>query len=635
MCGIAGILSNGTRSLDMFQSTLTEMLQTLVHRGPDGWGIKESKNQILFGHRRLAIIDIEHGAQPMCSHDERYTLTFNGEIYNYQELRQSLIQKGVHFETFSDTEVLLKLLIHEGVNALNKLNGMFAFVFHDRAENSWLMARDHFGIKPLYYTSLKDEIFFASEIKALLVVPEIKSITGRDEFGLQQYLTFQFCLEERTLFKNIKKLKPGYYLQGHGSVMENEACFWDTKYKIDYNHTEEYFIDKLKYLLNDSVRLQLRSDVPLGGYLSGGIDSSLVCALASSHLDSPLPMFHGRFSESIEYDESSYAKELVNKAGGIYHEVVPTAMDFVNDLPKLIYALDEPLAGPGLFPQYHVSKLAKEHVTVVLGGQGGDEIFGGYARYLVGYLEQALKGAIFETQEEGRHLVSLESIVPQLPLLKQYKPLLSQFFSEGFFQPMDERYFRLIDRSQGLKSLLQEEVFETFDAERLFVDYQKVFNHPDTMSYINKMTHFDQKTLLPSLLQIEDRVSMAVSLESRVPLLDARIVDLVTTMPPPMKFQEGRTKHILKKAIADLLPSKILNRKDKMGFPVPLKEWMQKGPVRDFVCDTLLSKASLQRGIYKPLALEKMIQDQGVGGRQLWGALCLEIWHQTFIDAKN
>jgi len=270
---------------------------------------------------------------------------------------------------------------------------------------------------------------------------------------------------------------------------------------------------------------------------------------------------------------------------------------------------------------------------VVLGGQGGDEIFGGYARYLVGYLEQALKGAIFETREEGTHLVTLESIIPQLSLLKQYRPLLSQFWSKGLFDEMDARYFHLIDRSQGLHNILHPEAWAGFDRENLFGEFQKVFNHPDTQSYINKMTHFDQKTLLPALLQIEDRVSMAVSLESRVPLLDTRIVDLVTTMPPPLKFQGGRTKHILKKAIRNLLPSSVLDRKDKMGFPVPLGEWMRGGVVRDFVGDTLLSSRSLERGIYKPEALHSMMSSQGVGGRQLWGALSLELWHQRFMDA--
>jgi len=349
-------------------------------------------------------------------------------------------------------------------------------------------------------------------------------------------------------------------------------------------------------------------------------------------LNEPMPMFHGRFAEGPQYDESDYAKAMVDYSQGDYFEVIPTANEFISDLPKLIEALDEPLAGPGLFPQYAVSQLAKQHVTVVLGGQGGDEIFGGYARYLVGYLEQALKGAILETKEEGNHLVTLESIVPNLALLKQYTPLLKNFWGKGLFEEMDARYFHLIDRSQGLSGIMNPDAMAQFDANRLFSDFQNIFNHPDTTSYINKMTHFDQKTLLPALLQIEDRVSMSVSLETRVPLLDRRIVDLVTSMPPQMKFQSGRTKHILKKTIQHLLPKKILNRNDKMGFPVPLNEWMEGGIVREFVADTLLSRSSLERGIFKSDALYSMIESQGVGGRQLWGALSLELWHQTFLD---
>lgn len=244
-----------------------------------------------------------------------------------------------------------------------------------------------------------------------------------------------------------------------------------------------------------------------------------------------------------------------------------------------------------------------------------------------------MKGAIFETQEEGRHLVTLESIVPNLALLKQYTPLLSNFWSKGLFDEMDARYFHLIDRSQGIEHLLHSDLLGPNERDLLFAEFQSVFNHPDTKSYINKMTHFDQKTLLPALLQVEDRVSMAVSLESRVPLLDPRIVDLVTSMPPPLKFQGGQTKHILKKAIRGLLPAAVLDRKDKMGFPVPLQEWMQSGCVRDFVADILLSSRSLQRGIFNPQALQSMLNHQGVGGRQLWGALSLELWHRQFIDA--
>lgn len=631
MCGIVAFLSSD-KPLEQRAGTMELMLSRIAHRGPDGEGISHVPRQALLGHRRLAIIDIEHGTQPMQAVNGRYTLVFNGEIYNYLELRQTLVQLGEHFETFSDTEVLLKLLIREGANGIRKLNGMFAFVFHDAQSKCWIAARDHFGIKPLYYAAPEeDELIFASEIKALLVHPLIQA--KRDETALHQYLALQFCLDNRTLFCGISKVRPGYYMSGVGAKILQEVCYWDTEYEIDNYHTETWFIDKLRSLLDDSVRLQIRSDVPVGGYLSGGIDSSLICTLAAHHLDGPMPMFHGRFAEGPEYDESEFAKAVALDANGHYHEITPSPEDFVQHMPGLIATLDEPLAGPGLFPQYMVSRLAKQHVKVVLGGQGGDEIFGGYARYLVGYLEQALKGAIFETQEEGKHLVTLESIAPHLALLKQYKPLLSNFWSKGLFEEMDARYFHLIDRSQGLNDLLHPDALATFDRDRLFADFQKIFNHPDTLSYINKMTHFDQKTLLPSLLQIEDRVSMSVSLESRVPLLDYRIVDLITSMPPPLKFKGGRTKHVLKKAIRDLLPTSIIERKDKMGFPVPLTKWMQGGVVRDFVGDTLLSRHSLERGIFKPQSLRAMLDRQGVGGRQLWGALSLELWHRIYIDA--
>lgn len=631
MCGLIS-LHTDNRDLSDSIPILDKMVSKIAHRGPDGEGKTHVPNQALFGHRRLAIIDVDHGQQPMRSDDLRYTLVFNGEIYNYVELAKLLVKEGISLKTSSDTEVLFQLLITKGVSALNYLNGMFSFVFHDSKDNSWLAARDHFGIKPLYYARCGCDLVFASEIKAILEHPEI--IAERDEHALQQYLTFQFCLDERTLFEGVKKIKPGHYLTGNGSKIDKEICFWQTDYEIDTDHTEEWFVNELKGLLKNTIQLQMRSDVPVGAYLSGGIDSSLVSALASSEYDKPLAMFHGKFAEGPEYDESSYAKELVNFSNGDYFEVIPSASDFVDALPGIIYSLDEPIAGPGVFPQFATSKLASKYVKVVLGGQGGDEIFGGYARYLVGYLEQSLKGAILGTQEEGKHLVTLESIVPNLSILKEYSPLLSQFWSKGLFQDMDARYYHLINRSQGQESILNSDFYQSFDKQKIFSDFQKIFNAPKTDSYINKMTYFDQKTLLPALLQIEDRVSMAVSIESRVPILDYRIVDLVTKMPPPLKFQGGKTKHILKKAINGWLPSMILDRKDKMGFPVPLKEWMVKGVVRDFAADTLLSQKSRSRNIYSNSALESMIDNQGVGGRQLWGALCLELWHWGFIDGK-
>jgi len=607
------------------------MMEVLAHRGPDDEGIFADEECVL-GHRRLAVIDVERGRQPMLSEDGRHVLVFSGEVYNYLELRQKLIQDGLAFRTFSDTEVLLQMLLRDAEDGLGQLNGTFAFALFDRQTGEWMLGRDPFGIKPLYLAALDGEIVFASEIKALLVHPRIRA--EQDWHAMQEYLCFQYCLNDRTLFRGIRKLEPGHYLKGKGGKAAQEVRYWDTDFRVDEHHTAEYFKERLLFLLEDSARLQLRSDVPLGAYLSGGLDSSAVACMAAEHLGGVLPVFTGWFTEGLSYDELRYARGAAAEIGAELIEVVATAEEFVELLPRLIYAMDEPAAGPGLFPQYIVSRAAAERVKVVLGGTGGDEIFGGYARYLVGYLEQALKGAIFETQEEGKYIVTLSSIIPNLPILQQYRPLLQHFWRDGLFEEMDARYFRLIDRSPDIEGLLTDDARAQLDRDALFARFQEAFNHPDTKSYVNKMTHFDLKTLLPALLHVEDRVSMAVSLESRVPLLDVRIVDLVTTMPPQMKFQGGRTKHIFKEAVRNLIPESVRTRKDKMGFPVPLREWMAGGPVRDFVHDVLLSQASKERGIFSPAGLEKVIRVETAAERQLWGALCLELWHRQFIDAS-
>jgi asparagine synthase (glutamine-hydrolysing) len=298
----------------------------------------------------------------------------------------------------------------------------------------------------------------------------------------------------------------------------------------------------------------------------------------------------------------------------------------------LIYYLDEPVAGPGLFPQYMVSKMASENVTVVLGGQGGDEIFGGYARYIVAYLEQALKGAIEETNIEKEHIVSLESILPNLPYIRKYIPMMKNFFSKEAFGPMDRRYFHLIDRSKGALELYTRDFASTFyDREKIFSKFQSIFNHSDTLSYFNKMTHFDMFGSLPGLLQVEDRVTMSVSLESRVPLLDRRIVDLISGMPAGMKFRGAEMKYLLKKAVKDLLPESIMNRKDKMGFPVPLHIWSKTNSSK-FFKDILLSKDARERGIFNTRMIENLIQNEQAFGRSLWGVLSIELWFKQFID---
>jgi asparagine synthase (glutamine-hydrolysing) len=410
--------------------------------------------------------------------------------------------------------------------------------------------------------------------------------------------------------------------------------YWDFNYEVDTHHTEDYFIEQLLVLLQDSVRLQLRSDVPVGGHLSGGMDSSTVVCLAAPVYGGTFHTFTGGFREGPQYDETGYARLVAEHVKSAHHEVWPTARDFAEVMPWLIYMMDEPAAGPGVFPQYFVSKLARENVTVVLGGQGGDEIFGGYARYLVAYLEQVLKGAIFGTQEEGKYLVTWENIAPNLSLLRQYQPMLQSFWGDGLFEEMDRRYFRLVSRMEDADALISSDTWNQQSRARMAESFQQVFNNPATKSYFNKMTNFDLKTLLPALLHVEDRTSMSVSLESRVPLLDHRIAELVTRMPPTTRFKGGDTKRVFREAVRALVPQEIFERKDKMGFPVPLAEWFA-GPLRDFVRDVLLSARARQRGLYRIEGVEALLSKERKFGRQLWGLLCLELWFRAFVDGER
>lgn len=624
MCGIVGFISRR----DNKKEILKEQIKTIIHRGPDEQNLCIDNN-VALGHARLAIIDIENAKQPMQSKDGRYVLVFNGEIYNYLELRQHLSLQGVKFKTYSDTEVLLAMYIFYGKECVSKLNGMFAFAVYDRAKKSLFIARDRFGIKPFYYTYSDDDFVFGSEIKAILKYPGIEAKV--DEKSLTEYTVFQMVLKKHTMFKNIYSLEPGTYIFLEDGKITEKKIYWDLKYEIDDSKTEEEYSEELLSLLEHSASIQTRSDVPLGAYLSGGIDSSLVSILASKNYMGDFHVFSGAFKDSKEFDETKYAKIVSNHISSIYHEIFPTSSDFIDSFEKIIYHMDYPEAGPGVFSQYMVSKLASRHVKVVLGGQGGDEIFGGYTRYAIAYLEQALKGAIFETSEEGKYLVTLQSIIPNMPQMKNYISLLKEQFKEGLFDPMDERYFRMINRSHNLNKIYHKEFLYTFKNEQLLDKFKQIFNKPDTKSYFNKMTYFDFKTLLSALLHIEDRVSMAVSIESRVPILDHRIVELASKMPPSIKFSGGKTKAMLIKAVKNILPKEILNRKDKMGFPTPINNWLSTD-LKDYALDILNSQKSKQRGILNTSAIEEQIYKSGKFSRDLWGALSLEMWHRKFID---
>jgi asparagine synthase (glutamine-hydrolysing) len=625
MCGFVGIINKDNSTADSL--LLKKMASVMHYRGPDEEGLFVD-GPVGFYHLRLSIIDLSTGRQPMTFND--CTIVYNGEIYNYIELRDDLKNKGHQFITKSDTEVILHMYQEFGDSFVDSLNGMFAFIIYDKKKNRLLIAKDHFGIKPLYWYQDKDKVVFASEIKAILNHPEI--VPEPDRKNLYEYITFQFVIGEGTMFRNISKVLPGHYMTYDlASGKLARVKYWEPNFKIDRFHTEEYFITRLGEVLDQTITQQMRSDVPLGSYLSGGLDSSFVTILSASKYGKQFKSFTGAFDEGPEYNELEFAREAAKTANSMLYEVFPTEQQFIDLMPKLMWHLDEPVAGPGVFPQYIVSKLASEHVKVVLGGQGGDEIFGGYARYLVAYLEQAIKGAIFENNEEKEHIVSLNSILPNLPFLRNYTPMIKGFWESDVFEPMDRRYFRLINRMNSSKSFLSDEFMAGYNEGEMFERFSELFNHPDTLSYYNKMTHFDMLASLPGLLQVEDRVSMAVSIESRVPLLDRRIVDLISRMPAGMKFKGGELKYLLKRTIKDVIPKKIINRKVKMGFPVPLHLWA-RSKTKDFVLDTLLSENAKSRDIVNSKYVERMIATERPFGRGLWGMLCLELWYQQFID---
>lgn len=625
MCGIAGAISLDHKAIPKLKPALMTMNELIAHRGPDGEGLWTSPdNDCGLAHRRLAIIDLSSsGHQPMIG-QAGHVLTFNGEIYNYQELMAEL--SGFwHFKSRSDSETLLAAYAKWGVDCLSHLRGMFAFAIYDG--NRLFAARDRFGIKPLYYTIVNGVFYFASEIKALLpFLPEIAT----DPDALAEYITFQYTIGEKSLFKDIQVLLPG-----HAVTVENGQVrthrYWDVHYNVDMDHTPRWFETQMREILHDSIDVHLRSDVPVGAYISGGIDSSLIAILASGRESSGRVGFHGKFVDFPGYDESDFALEAARSAQIELHQMEITAADFRDNIERVIYHLDQPVAGPGSFPQFMVSELAARHVKVVLGGQGGDEIFGGYARYLIAYLEQSLKAAIEGTHRNGNFVVTPESIIPHLTVLQEYKPLIRQFFSKGLFGALDERYFRLIDRAADMENEID---WSAVDQGAVFARFQEIFNSERNVrkeAYFDSMTHFDFKCLLPALLQVEDRMSMAHGLESRVPLLDHRIVEFAATIPANVKFTGGQMKHFLKSAFADALPHKITHRRDKMGFPVPLKEWFS-GELKDFVSDIFQTQRNRHRAYMNTDAILANFDKGEKFSRKTWGLLSLELWHQMFHD---
>jgi asparagine synthase (glutamine-hydrolysing) len=620
MCGIAGWLADAKEAPDPL--VLKDMLDAIAHRGPDGEGMhltrtKDGSRNIALGHRRLAIIDPVGGQQPMLDLEAGLALVFNGEIYNFRELRGELTQAGYRFTQDSDTEVLLRAYQHWGCLGVRHLRGMFAFALWDAQRQRLLLARDRFGEKPLFVYQQGGGVYFASEIKALLKLPSVNAAV--DLQAVSSYLMYRYVPGPHTLFQGIHKLPPG-----HIAVWEN-GCYVQSRYYMPPDGIPARRVGRPddvagEFLarLEEAVAAQMVSDVPFGAFLSGGIDSSAIVGLMARHSTQPVRTYSVGFGEN-KYSELSYASEAARLFGTDHHELVVSHHDVMDRLPELVRFRDAPVSEPSDVPIYLLAKEAARTVKMVLTGEGSDEILGGYPKHVAeNYASayQLLPGL-------ARHQL-IEPVAHTLPFgFHRIKTAVTNLGLEDF----RERYVRwfgamsIAERAQ--LSRLDPEDWERSDAAQFG-------SHPDN-SALRRILYFDQTSWLPdNLLERGDRMTMAASLEARVPFLDHHLVAFVSSLPDNCRVRGPRTKWILRTAMRKLVPDRILNR-PKVGFRVPINEWFRT-TMRDYLLEHLQSGASLTKGYYHTEALRGVIGEH-LDGRQnheklLWSLLNLEIWHR-------
>jgi asparagine synthase (glutamine-hydrolysing) len=597
----------------------------LAHRGPDGEGVWLSEDGIAgLAHRRLSIIDLSGAASQPMSFDGNLVLTYNGEIYNYVELREELAGDWT-FRTNSDSECILAAYAKYGRACVNRLRGIFAFAIWDSARRTLFCARDHFGVKPLHYARDGDWLAFASEAKALAGLFHPVEV---DQRALAEYLVFQIPMTNRTLFRGVESLPPGSWLAVSEGKVEIKT-YWRLDFHPDPALGYPVAAKEIEHRFREAIRFNLRSDVPVAAYLSGGTDSSLV-ALAAQQVSAPMDAFHGRFPEQAGYDESRFARLAATHGGLNLHIRDIFAADFAAALPKVIACLDQPIAGPGSVPQYLVSELAARHGKVILGGQGADEIFGGYTRFFAGALDASLSAeARGEMAPPG---LARADLAPGMNQLNAYQPLLKALVpgSEPGM-PFAMRYLRLIDRTADSLGAVD---WSGVDRGGAIAAYQTAFEEEalhEVGDVWSAMLSFEVRKLLPALLHVEDRVSMAHGLEARVPFLDVPLAEYAASAPTRAKLHDGKLKALLYRAGQDILPSEISARTDKMGFPVPLQEWFG-GSLKEMVVDTMTSRRAKTRGYLDPAGLEQLLAPGSRYSRSLWGLLSLELWHQAYVD---
>jgi asparagine synthase (glutamine-hydrolysing) len=608
------------------------MRDVITHRGPDDAGLFIDDRAAL-AHRRLSIVDLATGHQPLANETDDVWIVFNGEIYNHADVRSELESAGHRYRTRSDTETIVHAYEQWGDRCVDRLRGMFAFAIWDAPRRRLLLARDRLGVKPLYWAQSGGHLLFGSEIKSILASGLVRA--EANEGALPELLGTRYLSGSETLFAGVHRLLPGHVLvfeDGRISIRQ----YWDVPtgaHDPDVARLSEAdALDRFRSLLEESVRIRLMSDVPLGMFLSGGLDSSAIAALMAKMIDRPLQTFSVAFKER-SFSELDYAREVSKAIGADAHEVVIDDSDFFGALPKLIWHEDEPIAHPSSVPLYFVSDLASRHVKVVLTGEGSDELLAGYGKYPRALVNWRA-GAAYRAVPEALRGWITTSLVPQLPAR------LARYARRSFLTVPRTPEAMFFDNFAAIglhrqSSLLAAPIAATVTSERAYGPSRAYFDRPNGhSSTLDRLLYADLKTYLVELLMKQDQMSMAASIESRVPFLDHQLVEFAAALPPRLKLRGFKTKWILRSAVRTLLPESILTRK-KMGFPVPFAMWM-KGAWQSMARDVLLDRRTRERGIIEPRAVEDLIASHASGrqegGDAIWSLLNLELWYRTFID---
>jgi len=630
MCGICGKFEF-ERGASVSPALIRSMIETIRHRGPDDAGIHVS-SQVGLGHARLSIIDLSSGHQPLSNEDGTVWIVFNGEIYNYRELRAFLLSKGHVFKTQTDTEVIVHLYEELGPGCVERLRGMFAFALWDENAKTLFLARDRVGIKPLYYSLNQTSIVFASEIKAILADPEIRRELAPQV--IDRFLTFLYVPGEDTLLQGIHKLAPGHSLivkNGKAEVRQ----YWDLKFsKPDNPLRLEDAGKRLSALLAETVELHMIADVPVGVLLSGGVDSTAVLSYAAERTDKEISSYTVGFSEATVADERPYANLAAAAFGSRHHDTTISAADFAAFLPRYVWHMEEPVCEPPAVALYYVSKLARQDVKVLLSGEGGDEAFAGYPNYRsIAWMERLKRilPALNGTLSSG--LSRINSLIHSSRVAK-YAPLVEATFPDYYYSRTSTPYRY---SGNGLGELYTADFLGSLDRDRTVEPVRKLFAAVQDECVLDQMLYIDTKTWLPDDLLIKaDKMTMANSLELRVPLLDHELLEFAAALPSNYKLNGFALKYIWKKALAGRIPEPILKR-SKAGFPVPYEMWIRndfRGEIRDVLTD----RKTLQRGYFQKRTVESLLaanHERGVYSKEIFSLVTLELWHRIFLDGDR